>query len=81
MKRSREKIIESILEICKEPVTLTRIVYLGNLNFQTVHPYINGLMASGCLVKVSDTHGKHYMTTEKGNQVLEHFRALREMLK
>ncbi len=78
MKRSREEIIERILEICKEPSTVTRVVYLGNLNFRTVHPPIDGLMASGCLIEVP---GKRYKTTEKGNQVLGHFRALRELLK
>ncbi len=78
MKRSWEQIVECILKTCKEPANLTKIVYQCNLNFRTAHPPIDGLMASGCLIELP---GKRYKTTEKGNQVLEHFRALRELLK
>jgi predicted transcriptional regulator len=36
MKRSGEEVIEGILELCEEPVSITRIVYQVNLNFKTI---------------------------------------------
>ncbi len=84
MKRSPGEIIECILKTCKEPAALTRIVYLGNLNFRTVRPPLNKLLAAGLIREQPSTQGNQksiYQTTEKGKQALEHIRVLRELLK
>lgn len=76
MKRSREIIIEGILETCKEPATKTRVVYQANLNFRTVKPYLDLLIKSG-LLEASREKISTYKTTEKGMNVLGHLKALR----
>lgn len=82
MKRSREEVIEKILEICREPSSKTRIVYQVNLNFRTVNPYLD-LLAKSALLDVSVDEESHaiYKITPRGLEALEHIKALRDLLK
>ncbi|MDM7920582.1 MAG: hypothetical protein A4E48_00051 [Methanosaeta sp. PtaU1.Bin060] len=80
MKRSREEVIERILEICREPSTKTKIVYQVNLNFHTIIPYLSLLVKSG-LLEDSGASIIIYKTTPKGIKALEHIKALRALLK
>jgi len=72
MKRSRNKIISEILEICMEGASKTRIVYQGNLNFRTVNPYLQLLMKND-LIRIKPGPKVLYETTEKGKVLLENF--------
>ncbi len=72
MKRSRNKIISEILEICMEGASKTRIVYQGNLNFRTVNPYLQLLMKNE-LIRIKPGPKVLYETTEKGKVLLENF--------
>lgn len=80
MKRSREEVIEGILEICKESSSKTKIVYQVNLNFNTVKPYLDLLVNSG-LFEASGDPQVVYKTTPKGMEALGHIKALRDLLK
>ena len=79
MRRSKEQIIEEILNICKEPAGLTKIVYLCNLNFKVARLHLNRLNDAG-LLDVSGTNQILYRTTPKGMQALEYINAFRPLL-
>jgi predicted transcriptional regulator len=78
MKRSKEDIAMTILEVCKKPVSKTRIVYLGNLNFRTIKPYIDQLTEAGLLEISVNSEIITYKTTPKGLETLEHFKGIRD---
>ena len=69
----------NILDLCKEPANVTRIVYQCNLNFNTVRQHLECLIDAG-LVEVSGIGRISYQTTQKGMQALEHIDAFRPML-
>jgi predicted transcriptional regulator len=79
MKRSREEVIASILELCKEPASITRIVYQGYLNFKNARDYINELTASKLIMEIP---GKRvlYQTTPRGLEVLGHIKTSLDLL-
>ncbi len=79
MKRSKEELIESILEICKEPSTKTRVVYQANLNFRNATPYLDMLIYAGHL-EASEPPIR-YKTTQKGIEFLERIKSLHALLK
>jgi predicted transcriptional regulator len=80
MRRSKDIIISEILEICSKGATKTRIVYQVNLNFRTVNPYIELLTKAGMIYVNKEQNKIIYMTTGKGNELLENFRIIQESL-
>ncbi len=74
MRRSRGEIIGRILEVCMTGASKTALVYGGNLNFETVAPYIDSLTKNGFIVAMD---GK-YKTTEKGKELLGKLKELTE---
>jgi predicted transcriptional regulator len=79
MKRSKDEILESILDLCKEPVGLTKIVYQCNLNFRTVRIHLEQLIDAG-LLSVLEADKVKYRTTPKGMEALGHRNAFRSLL-
>jgi predicted transcriptional regulator len=79
MRRSKDEILGLILELCKEPVNVTKIVYQCNLNFNTVKLHLRLLIDTG-LLEVSGTDHPLYKTTEKGIEALKHINAFRPFL-
>ncbi len=80
LRRSKEKIIADILEICLMPkITKTKIVYQANMNFGSVVPYLSLLTGKGLLEAVP---GKLtiYKTTPKGEMALKALRAIEEII-
>jgi predicted transcriptional regulator len=77
MKRSRDEIITQILGICLKGATKTRIVYQANLNFKTVNPYID-LLAKNGMINIKSGQNRIYMTTDKGSELMECFKAIRK---
>lgn len=65
--RGRLDIIIDILEIAKEGVNKTAIVYRANLNFTVAGRYLTLLMKNGFMENREDK----YATTEKGRTILE----------
>ena len=49
MRRSRNRIISEILDVCRTGSNKTRIVYKANLNFNTVNPYMDLLIKNNLL--------------------------------
>jgi predicted transcriptional regulator len=77
-KRSKNQIITQILTTCQEEcVNKTRVVYQANLNFRTVVPYLDQLIAKGLLEVSADKHPL-YRTTAKGEEALESLREIEE---
>ena len=70
MKRSREEIVSKILDVCLNGANKTKIVYLANLNFRTVNPYLDLLIGKN-LIKVSQGQILLYETTPLGIDMLE----------
>jgi predicted transcriptional regulator len=54
-----------MLEVCRFGASKTRIVYQANLNFKTIDPYIDLLIAKGFL-QVKSGEITLYETTQKG---------------
>ncbi len=75
MKRSKCEIIESILEICREPSGKTKIIYQANLNSIKANRIISLLIESGIL-EASDTTPIHYKITPTGLDFLEDIKSI-----
>jgi predicted transcriptional regulator len=78
-RRSGLEIIGEILEEAKKGVTKTRLVYRTNLNFLVIRKHLDFLLQRELLEIVHEPM-QHYVTTEKGNQFLEEFRKMKEIL-
>ena len=72
-KRSREMIMQSILEVCAHGASKTRIVYQSNLNFTTVNSYMTQLLDSS-LLEVEQGESTLYKTTKKGAELMKCFK-------
>jgi len=80
LKRDKLSIISEILQKCVGGATKTAIVYQVNLNFKTVNPYLDLLIARG-LLEVSQGSTLTYKTTEKGVKLLEDLKRVQDVLK
>lgn len=79
MKRSREKIVAEILEVCVGSASKTRIVYQTNLNFNTVKPHLNTLTKKEFLQTI-DGDPVLYKTTDNGIDLLKRLQSIQEDL-
>ncbi len=77
MKRSRGEVIAKILETCLIGASKTHVVYGSNLNFKSVRPYLDSLIANGYIAAI-DSDPKEYKTTDKGKQLLAVIREAHE---
>lgn len=80
MKRCMEELIEIILELCIEPVSRSKIIDQGNLNFCTVNPYVNRLVSAG-LLETFGTCPIAYKTTPKGMETLERIKTSMDLFR
>jgi predicted transcriptional regulator len=78
-RRSKEQIMQKILEVCKSPATKTSVVYLSNLNFYTAKAHLVCLIDAG-LLEVSGTKIPLYKTTPKGLIALKSMNAVRSFI-
>ena len=78
-KRRKDEIISQILDLCLDGAPKTRIVYLANLNFRTVNPYLQNLLANE-LLEIIDGRIVLYKTTEKGAQVLDYMKKIESLM-
>ena len=62
MRRSRIDIVVNILDVAKNGVNKTAIVYKSNINFTLADKYLELLEKQGLIVNNSDK----YITTDKG---------------
>jgi len=80
LRRSKDKIIADILEICLMPgAAKTQVVYQANLNFKTILPYLD-LLTRGELLEAVPGKSTIYKTTAKGEMALKALRAIEEII-
>ena len=81
-RRSKDKIIADILEVCLMPgLSKTNVVYRANLNFKTALSYLDLLTRGGLLETVPGESTIYiYKTTEKGRKALKALRAIEKII-
>jgi len=70
-----------ILEIAREGVLKTRIMYRANLSFAQLNEYLSLLLDLNLLEAVKISEKTMYKTTDKGLRYLQSYREIRELLK
>ena len=76
--RSRNEIIEKILQEAQEPMTLTKIMYKSYLSYRQVKEYISYLVKYD-LLELNDKTSE-YKTTSKGMQFLKNSQNIQNLL-
>ena len=76
MRRSRQRIISEILQICRNGVNKTAIVYRANINFGSVNSYLQVLIENHLI----DANQGVYQTTLSGISLLETLNQVEEQL-
>jgi len=80
-RRDKLYIIAEILEIAKDGVLKTQIMYRGNLSFTQLNDYLNFMLKNALLEKVLWNDKEVYKTTRKGMNFLQRYREITELLK
>jgi len=70
-----------IMEATKECQLKTRIMYSANLSFSQVNEYLSFLTEKGFLRVRVENGKKLYETTAKGNQYVENYREMSNLLR
>jgi len=79
-KRGKFEIIVNILEIAKKPTVKTRIMYRANLSFSQLEKYLKKAEKSRLLERKNDSNSITYQTTEKGEEFLENWYTIIQIL-
>ncbi|HDI42209.1 MAG TPA: transcriptional regulator [Candidatus Bathyarchaeota archaeon] len=79
-RRGRIEVIASILEVAKNRVSKTRLVYKANLNFALLNKYLSFLIRANLIREIRKNSSIYYETTEKGRAFLSRYRQLRSLL-
>lgn len=79
MNRSKSDIMLEVLNVCRNRVSKTRIVYKANLNFNIATPYIDFLSEKG-LLSISKGSRTFYETTPQGIEAIKTLRQLSNFL-
>jgi predicted transcriptional regulator len=81
-RRGRDKlhIIAEILEIAKEGVLKTQIMYRANLSFTQLNDYLNFMLKNELLEKVLSNNREVYIATEKGIIFLQSYNEITELV-
>jgi predicted transcriptional regulator len=80
-RRDRLYIIAEILEIAKEGILKTQIMYRANLSFAQLNDYLRFMLRINLLEKISENDKERYETTDKGIDFLQRHREIAELLK
>ncbi|MBO3803698.1 MAG: hypothetical protein JTT11_07525 [Candidatus Brockarchaeota archaeon] len=76
--RSRMEIAASMLEIAKQGVRKTQLMYLGNLSFELLQKYLDSLMKADLIEVQKEGDRNTYRTTQKGLQFLKDYQELQK---
>jgi len=71
MRRTRYHIRFDILNLCKESMKKTQIVYQCNLNFKIIQKYLSFLIERGYIAITKAKTRNLYRTTPKGNEYMD----------
>jgi predicted transcriptional regulator len=80
-RRDKLFIIAEILEIAKDGVLKTQIMYRANLSFTQLNDYLNFMLKNELLEKVLMNDKEVYKATEKGMTFIQSYREINELLK
>jgi predicted transcriptional regulator len=80
-RRDKLYIIAEILEIAKDGVLKTQIMYRANLSFTQLNDYLKFMLKNALLEKVLLNDKEVYRATEKGMNFLQRYREIIELLK
>ena len=80
-RRDKLFIIAEILEIAKDGVLKTQIMYRANLSFTQLNDYLNFMLKNELLEKVLMNDKEVYKATEKGMIFLQNYHEITELLK
>ena len=80
-RRDKLYIIAEILEIAKDGVLKTQIMYRANLSFTQLNDYLKFMLKNALLEKVWLNDKEVYKATEKGMNFLQRYREITELLK
>lgn len=78
-RRNSMEIMMNILEESKSGINKTRLVYRTNLNFLVIRKYMDFLIGRG-LLRVEQTQGNLFVTTDKGTEVLTEYNKMRDIM-
>ena len=79
-RRDRSGIMAEILEIAREGVLKTHIMYRANLSFAQLNEYLSLLSDLNLLEAANTSKRTIYKTTEKGSRYLQSYIEIRKML-
>jgi predicted transcriptional regulator len=80
-RRDKLYIVAEILEIVRDGVLKTQIMYRANLSFTQLNEYIRFMMKNELLEKVLISEKEVYKATEKGMSFLQRYREITELLR
>lgn len=80
-RRDKLYIMAEILEIAKEGVLKTQIMYRANLSFTQLKDYLAFMLEINLLEKTKQNGKDIYKATEKGIDFLQRYRQITELLK
>jgi len=80
-RRDKLYIIAEILEIAKDGVLKTQIMYRANLSFTQLNDYINFMLKNTLLEKLLLNEKEVYKATKKGTVFLQSYHEITELLK
>jgi len=80
-RRDKLYIIAEILQIAKDGVLKTQIMYRANLSFTQLNEYIRFMLKNELLDKVILNNKESYRATEKGLNFLQRYHEITELLR
>ena len=80
-RRDKLYIIAEILEIAKEGTLKTQIMYKANLSFTQLNDYLGFMLKISLMDKTVENDREVYKSTEKGQDFLQRYREINELLK
>jgi predicted transcriptional regulator len=80
-RRDKLYIIAEILQIAKDGVLKTQIMYRANLSFTQLNEYIRFMLKNELLDKVTLNNKESYRATEKGLNFLQRYHEITELLR
>lgn len=78
-KRAHLETIGEILNLCRKPTAVTRIIHKTNTSYAAMQQLLTQLQKTKLLKLDNDT--KKYETTEKGLEYIKRYLTLQELLK
>ncbi len=80
-RRDKLYIIAEILDIAKDGVLKTQVMYRANLSFTQLNEYLQFMLKINLIEKIDQNDKEIYKATQKGLDFLQRYREINELLK